>query len=133
MESKTLKRWSLICFIAALPALIVTDWYLKGFGLLVLFILLAAGLIFDQLARIYYPAYTVDNPAAFRRHRLLQLYTLILFLMSPMAVVYGNRLNLAFGVTAAALMIGLGLVLDQVARSRYRYHKIEQRGEGQTI
>ncbi len=126
MNSKTLRMWSLVSFAAALPALIVTDWYLKGFGLLVMVSLGAAGLALYQLTQICWPPYAVDNTAAYKRNKQLKLSALLLFVMSPMALVYGNKLFMALGVSSSVGMVCLGIVLDQLARIRYPYRKLEQ-------
>ncbi|WP_068786698.1 hypothetical protein [Paenibacillus phocaensis] len=117
-DDKPLRRGALYSFVAAIPALIIVDWYAPGYGLLVMFCFISLGLIFDQLARIYFPAVSVNRYQAYKKNRLLKMGALLLFVMSPMALIYVGNVASFSGVAVCLLMIAVGICLDQIARSR---------------
>ena len=120
---KILKICSILCFGLSIPLLILINWYFFDFGLLAMFISIAAGLIFDQIRRIFYPNFTVDSLKLYRRNKTLKLIALLLFLLSPMALIYGNRAQGNLGTIFFFVLVGLGLLLDLVANIRFPFSK----------
>ena len=116
-----LRILSLAAFALAIPALIIVDWYYKGFGIFVMFALLTIGLACDQIIRMKYPGISVASLQKYRANRLLHLFALILFVQSPMALIFGNRLLEKLGFWLMAALICMGIVLDQIARLKFDY------------
>lgn len=54
---------------------------------------------------------------SYKKNKLLKLSALILFVMSPNALIYGNQ----FKKLGFILLIGTGVFLDQMAQIRYPY------------
>lgn len=61
IDQKMLKFWSVLSFFISIISLIVVDWYFHDYGLLVMFVFVSLGLIFERLSRIYFPTTTVNN------------------------------------------------------------------------
>lgn len=117
-----LKILSLVAFILAVPALIVTDWFYKGYGILIMFILATIGLVLDQVIRMNYPSNNVVPLSNYHTNKLLNIVTLVLLVQSPMALIFGNKVMDKLGFWLMAFMICLGIVLNQIARLRFSYH-----------
>lgn len=122
MKSK-LRVCSIICFVAAIPSLIVVDWYLYGYGLLCMFAFACIGLIFDQIIRITYPTVAIKDSSLYRKNKILKLLSLILFVMSPMALIYGNRFQHNFGTIMFFVFVGIGITIDMLARTFFPHGK----------
>lgn len=123
LYKKTFKAWSILSFFIAIISLIVVDWYFHDYGLLIMFIFISLGLIFDQLSKLYSPPNTVYNYIFYKKNKLLKLCSLILFVMSLPALIYGNQFFNNLGFIAFAFLIGIGIILDQIAQIRYPYSK----------
>lgn len=123
-----LKILSLTSFVLAVPALIVVDWFYKGYGILIMFILATVGLVLDQIVRMNYPSNIVVPLSNYRTNKLLNIFTLILLVQSPMALIFGNKVIEKLGFWLMAVMICLGIVLNQIARLRFSY-RIEKENE----
>ncbi|WP_178021971.1 hypothetical protein [uncultured Paenibacillus sp.] len=89
-----------------------------------MFSFIILGLIFDQLARIYFPSVSVSSYPAYKKNRLLKMYALLLFMMSPAALIYIGKISSFSGVAVCLLMIAVGICLDRIARIRYPRAKI---------
>ncbi len=124
----SLKILSLTSFVLAVPALIVVDWFYKSYGILIMFILATVGLVLDQIVRMNYPSNIVVPLSNYRTNKLLNIFTLILLVQSPMALIFGNKVMDKLGFWLMAVMICLGIVLNQIARLRFSYH-IEKEDE----
>lgn len=61
------KKYPLAFFILALPALVITDWYIHGFGIAILFVFITVGLIIEQIQRINYPKFDVDDTEKYKK------------------------------------------------------------------
>lgn len=92
-----LKVLSIIAFVAAIPFLIITDWYYKGYGILAMFLLLTIGLVLDQLIRLKFPAKSVEPIENYQKNKLLNMIALILFVQSPIGLVFGNKIYSKIG------------------------------------
>lgn len=123
IDQKMLKFWSVLSFFISIISLIVVDWYLHGYGLLVMFVFISLGLMFEHFSRIYFPTTTVNNYISFKKNKLLKLSALILFVMSPIALIYANQIFNKLGFISFVLLIGTGIFLDQIAQIRYPYSK----------
>lgn len=123
IAQKTLKFGSVLSFFISIVSLIVVDWYFYGYGLLFMFVFISLGLILEQFSRIYFPTTTVNNYISYKKNKLLKLSALILFVMSPIALIYGNQILNRLGFITFVLLIGTGLFLDQIAKIRYPYSK----------
>lgn len=121
MMKNNLKILSLIAFVLAIPALIVVDWFYKGYGIGVMFFLLTIGLVCDQMMRRSFPNCNVTPIKNYRTNKLLNLFALVLFVQSPMALVYGNRTIDKLGFWIMAVMICLGIALNQIASIKFGY------------
>ena len=128
MMKNSLKILSLTSFVLAVPALIVVDWFYKGYGILIMFILATVGLVLDQIVRMNYPSNIVVPLSNYRTNKLINIFTLILLVQSPMALIFGNKVIEKLGFWLMAVMICLGIVLNQIARLRFSYH-IEKEDE----
>ena len=120
-NKKTLRICSILSFFTAISSLIVVDWYFHGYGLLIMFVFISLGLTFEQFSRIYFPSTPVSNYTSYKKNKLLKLWALILFVMSPMALIYGNQFLNKLGIFAFVLLVGIGIVLDQIAQMRHPY------------
>lgn len=116
-----LKVLSISAFVAAIPSLIITDWYYKGYGILVMFLLLTIGLILDQIIRLKFPATNVTPIRNYRKNKLLNILALILFVQSPMGLIFGNKIYSNFGFWLLIIMICIGVTVNQIARVKYPY------------
>jgi len=125
INEKKLKTWSILSFFVAIVSLIIVDWYFHGYGVLIMFVFISMGLIFNQLSKIYFPIATVSNYVAYKNNKLLKLLALILFVMSPMALIYGNQMMEKLGIVTFVLLIGIGIVLDQIAGICCPFSKLE--------
>lgn len=117
----SLKILSLTSFIFAVPALIVVDWYYTGNGILIMFLLVTIGLVLDQIVRMNYPSDIVVPLSNYHTNKLLNIFTLVLLVQSPMALIFGNKVMDKLGFWLMTVMICLGLVLNQIARLRFSY------------
>ncbi len=117
----SLKILSLTSFIFATPALIVVDWYYTGNGILIMFLLVTIGLVLDQIVRMNYPSDIVVPLSNYHINKLLNIFTLVLLVQSPMALIFGNKVMDKLGFWLMTIMICLGLVLNQIARLRFSY------------
>lgn len=117
----SLKILSLTSFIFAVPALIVVNWYYTGNGILIMFLLVTIGLVLDQIARMNYPSDIVVPLSNYHANKLLNIFTLVLLVQSPMALIFGNKVMDKLGFWLMTVMICLGLVLNQIARLRFSY------------
>ena len=125
IAQRTLKTWSILSFFISIVSLIVVDWYFHGYGLLTMFVFISIGLIFEQLSRIYFPTITVNNYISYKKNKLLKLCALILFVISPIALIYSNQIFSKLGFIAFVLLIGIGIVLSQIAQSLYPYSRVK--------
>ncbi|CDM68403.1 putative membrane protein [Clostridium bornimense] len=116
-----LKILSLLAFILSIPALIIVDWFYSGYGILVMFILLSIGVVCDQLIRMKFPKNKVIPLHNYRANRVMNIFAVVLFLLSPMALIYGNRVVYRMGFWLMAIMICLGIVFNQIARIVFPY------------
>lgn len=128
MMKNSLKILSLTAFVLAVPALIVVDWFYKSYGILIMFILATVGLVLDQIVRMNYPSNIVVPLSNYHANKLLNIFTIILLVQSPMALIFGNKVMDKLGFWLMAVMICLGIVLNQIARLRFSYH-IEKEDE----
>lgn len=110
----SLKILSLTSFIFAVPALIVVDWYYTGNGILIMFLLVTIGLVLDQIVRMSYPSDIVVPLSNYHTNKLLNIFTLVLLVQSPMALIFGNKVMDKLGFWLMTVMICLGLVLNQI-------------------
>lgn len=117
-----LRVFSIVSFAAAIPAMIITDWYYSGFGLLPMFLFLTIGLILDQLIRMKYPPYEIENAKNYRSNRMLRMVSIVLFVWAPMALIYGNRIRPRLGFWLMVIMVCCGIAADQFGRIKYSYH-----------
>lgn len=120
-NQKLLRSWSILSFFIAIASLIVVDWYFHGYGLLIMFIFISFGLIFHQLEVIYFPSSQVNDYKTYKKNKLLKLCSLILFVMSPMSLIYGTQHLNKIGFVIFVLIIASGIFLDQLARIHYSY------------
>lgn len=118
-----LKRYSLILFIAAVPLLMITDWYFHGVGVAMLFICLAGGLILDQVRRIYYPAFEVDSVERFRKNKGWKMIGLVLTVNSPLVILYLSDDFGTWKLLFFILLLILGAVFNWSASLMYPYVK----------
>ena len=116
-----LKGLSIFAFAAAIPSLIITDWYYKGYGILVMFLLLTVGLILDQIMRLKFPVMSVAPIRNYRKNKLLNIFSLTLFVQSPMGLIFGNRIYPNLGFWLLVIMICIGVSVNQIAKSKYPY------------
>lgn len=116
-----LKVLSIFAFVAAIPSLIITDWYYKGYGILVMFLLLTIGLVLDQLIRLKFPVASVTPIENYRKNILLNILALILFVQSPMGLIFGNKIYSNLGFWLLIIMICIGVTINQIARVKYPY------------
>lgn len=116
-----LKVLSIIAFVAAIPLLIITDWYYKGYGILAMFLLLTIGLVLDQLIRLKFPAKSVEPIENYQKNKLLNMIALILFVQSPIGLVFGNKIYSKMGFWLLVIMLCVGVTLNQIARLKYPY------------
>jgi hypothetical protein len=112
---------SIAALTISIPALIIIDWYFTGFGILGMFALLTLGLVLDQAIRLKFPVFVVSPQENYRKNRILNIFALVLFLQSPMALIFGNRYVSNFGFWIAAVMVCLGITLNQTAKHKYPY------------
>lgn len=117
---------SVMAFALAVPSLIIVDWYYKGYGVLALFAFCSLGLVFDQLLRRNYPQQPVTPLENYRTNKLLNLIALVLFVQSPMALIFGDRIADKLGFWLMAIMICLGIALNQIAQNKFNYSKINE-------
>lgn len=116
-----LRILSLTAFAISIPALIITDWYWKGYGVLWMFIFLTVGLILDQFRRLIFPNFAVSPVGSYRTNKLLNILSLILFVQSPMGLIYGNRAVEHRGFWIMAIMICSAIGINQIATHKFRY------------
>lgn len=116
-----LKVVSIIAFVAAVPSLIITDWYYKGYGILAMFLFLTIGLVLDQLIRLKFPAESVAPVENYQKNKLLNMIALILFVQSPMGLLFGNKIYSNMGFWLSIIMLCVGVTLNQIARIKYPY------------
>lgn len=117
----TLRTLSIIAFIIAIPSLIVIDWYYKGYGILMMFIFLTIGLVLDQIIRLKFPISAVSPLNSYRKNKILNVVSLVLFVQSPMGLIFGNRYANNLGFWIMAVMICLGISLNLIAANKYHY------------
>lgn len=116
---KNLRLVSIVSFVVSVPALIITDWYYKGFGLLPMFLFLTIGLITDQFIRIKYPANEIKNLDNYILNRVFHMVALIFFVWAPMALIYMNRIKSGLGFWIMVVMVCCGIISDQIGRIKY--------------
>lgn len=73
-----------------ISSLTVGDWHFHGYGLLMMFIFISHGLTFEQFLIIYFHSTPVSEYTYYKNYKLLKLWALIPFVISPMALIYGN-------------------------------------------
>lgn len=122
MIKNNLKIASIAAFVLAIPALIIVDWFYTGYGILMMFILATIGLVLDQVVHRNFPRDIVTPLSNYRTNKLLNIVALVLFVQSPMALIFGNRAVDKLGFWLMAFMICLGIVLNQIARIKFTYH-----------
>lgn len=120
MKNK-LNSLSISAFALSLPALIIVNWYLPNYGIFVMFLFLTIGLVLDQVKRLLYPNEHIESIVFYRKNRILKTLTLVFFLQSPMAILYGNRIADNFGTGLGIVLIGIGIISDQIARNHFNY------------
>ena len=120
-NKKILRNCSILSFFTAISSLIVVDWYFHGFGLLIMFVFISLGLTFEQFSRIYFPSTPVSDYTSYKKYKLIKLWALILFVMSPMALIYGNKIFNKLGFFAFFLLLGIGIALEQIAQMHHPY------------
>ncbi|MFV0516591.1 MAG: hypothetical protein ACK5MV_04280 [Aminipila sp.] len=125
----SLKILSLTSFVFAVPALIVVDWFYKGYGILIMFILATVGLVLDQAARMKYPSNMVVPLSNYHTNKLLNIFTIILLVQSPMALIFGNKVLDKLGFWLMSVMICLGIVFNQIARLKFSYYAKKENEE----
>jgi hypothetical protein len=81
------------------------------------------GLIFDQIFRITYPTTAIPDISLYRKNKIMKLLSLVLFVMSPMALVYGNRFHNYFGTIMFFVFVGIGLANDNLAKTFFSLSK----------
>lgn len=118
---RILRILSIMAFVIAIPSLIITDWYFKGCGILMMFIFLTIGLVLDQIIRLRFPILVVSPLSSYRKNKLLNMISLILFVQSPIGLIYGNEYASNFGFLIMAIMICFGISLNLIAASKYHY------------
>lgn len=123
MMKNNFRLLSLLCFVLSIPSLIVVDWFYKGYGLLVMFIFLTIGLVFDQIMRMKYPHRMLAPLQNYRTNKLLNLFALILFVQAPIALIYGNQFISKFGFWLMFIMVCSGIILNQIARLKFNYQE----------
>lgn len=116
-----LKVLSIFAFVAAIPSLIITDWYYKGYGIFVMFLLLTIGLILDQIIRLKFPASNVTPISNYGKNKLLNILSLVLFVQSPMGLILGNKIYPNMGFWLLVIMICIGVIANQLAKIKYPY------------
>lgn len=116
-----LKLLSLAAFIAALPLLIITDWYYHGYGILVMFLSLTIGLLADQVIRLNFPDAPITPTEHYRKHKLADMLTLFLFMQAPMGLIFGNKAYPNLGLCLLVTMVCLGISIHQIAKRKYPY------------
>lgn len=121
MIKNNLKIASIAAFVLAIPALIIVDWFYTGYGILMMFILATIGLVLDQVVHRNFPRDIVTPLSNYRTNKLLNIVALVLFVQSPMALIFGNRAVDKLGFWLMAFMICLGIVLNQIARIKFTY------------
>ncbi|SHK82886.1 hypothetical protein SAMN02745136_03432 [Anaerocolumna jejuensis DSM 15929] len=116
-----LRVLSIIAFVIAVPSLIITDWYYKGYGIFMMFIFLTIGLVLDQIIRLKFPV-SVGSPLNnYKINKILNIVSLVLFVQSPMGLIYGNKCIDNLGFWTMAIMICLGIIINQIAANKYHY------------
>lgn len=121
---KSFRIISLTAFILAVPGLIITDWYFGGMGIFVMFLLATIGLVFDQLIRMQFPDKKVEPLNKYKINRLLNIFALVLFVQSPMGLIYGNRYMNNLGIWLLIGMICCGVIINQLARIKFNYREV---------
>lgn len=116
-----LKIFSIFAFVAAIPSLIITDWYYKSYGILVMFLFLTIGLILDQIIRLKFPTTSVTPIENYRKNKLINIFALILFVQCPMGLIFGNKIYPNSGFWLLVIMICIGVSTNQFARIKYPY------------
>lgn len=116
-----LKLWSLICFILGPISLLIVDCCYYGYGLLSLFLFIGLGLGLDQVRRIVYPDFNPSPKGNFKKNKLIHMISLLIFVESPMFLIYGNRFKVNFGLFLFFALNLLGLSLNHKARVKYPY------------
>ena len=117
----SLKISSLTAFLLSIPSLIIVDWYYKSFGILVMFTFITIGLVLDQITRMLYPDGDIVPIENYQKSRFINMVILVLFLQSPMALIYGNKASDKLGFWMMIIMIVFGIILSQIARLKFRY------------
>lgn len=104
MEAKR-KKYPLALFALALPALIITDWYVRGFGIAMFFIFITAGLIIDQIQRMNGLSPDTDDKSMHKRNRILKLAGMIFTVSSPLIIIYMDS-DFKIPIFVAVLIFG---------------------------
>lgn len=118
---KNLRILSIAALVVAIPSLIITDWYDKDYGLMVMFAFLTVGLVLDQIIRIKYPPYKAEPFSNYRLNRILNTLALVLFVQAPIGLIYGNKSIPKMGTWLMAVMICGGIILNQIASIKFSY------------
>ena len=116
-----LRVLSIAAFAAAIPALIVTDWYYEGYGIFAMFLLLTVGLLLDQIIRLEFPAGSPAPTGHYRKNRLLNMVALTLFVQAPVGLIYGNQCHPRLGFWLLVIMACVGICANQIAKLMYPY------------
>lgn len=118
-----LRLLSIFFFAIAIPGLIMVDWYYKENGIFVMFLFITIGLVLDQIIRLYYPDTVVTPEENYRCNKILNIFTIILFVQSPMAMIYVDRICGRYGFAAMAVMVVIGIMCNQTATIKFSYSK----------
>ncbi|WP_313757406.1 hypothetical protein [Tissierella sp.] len=116
-----LKILSILAFVAAIPSLIITDWHYKGYGILVMFMFLTIGLVLDQVIRLKFPMLSVTPIGNYQKNKLINIFALILFVQSPIGLIFGNKIYPNLGFWLLIIMICVGVSSNHIARIKYQY------------
>lgn len=120
MKNK-LKIASITAFVLAIPSLIVIDWFYKGAGIGVMFFFITTGLVFDQILRLQYPSVVLFPIQNYRKNKILNIFALILFVQSPIALIYFNKMLDKLGLLIMLIMISFGIILNQISIVKFQY------------
>lgn len=112
---------SILSFVISIPALIITDWYYEGFGLLPMFAFFTSGLVLDQLIRLKYPPRTMKPIGNYHINRYLNMIALVVFVWAPIGLIYGNRIKSKLGFWIMMIMVCCGIAANQFAKIKYPY------------
>lgn len=119
---RTLRTLSIMAFVIAIPSLIITNWYYKEYGILMMFIFLTIGLVLDQIIRLKFPISVVSPLSSYRKNKTLNMVSLVLFVQSPMGLIFGDKHANNLGLWIMIAMICCGISLNLIAANKYHYN-----------